>query len=100
MSPDALAGLGFVYFGNDWFAENRTSSHHVAARIARIAPLLYVDSPGMRKPAGSRRDLKRGLRQLLAAFRRPVHVEGNHWNCKIRRASGRGRVCQNEKNST
>src|SRR3546814_3686080 len=55
MSPDALAGLGFVYFGNDWFAENRTSSHHVAARIARIAPLLYVDSPGMRRPDGSRR---------------------------------------------
>src|SRR3546814_8788183 len=24
MSPDALAGLGFVYFGHDWFAENRT----------------------------------------------------------------------------
>ncbi|HEY9541512.1 MAG TPA: glycosyltransferase [Luteimonas sp.] len=90
MSPDALAGLGFVYFGNDWFAENRTSSHHVAARIARIAPLLYVDSPGMRRPDGSRRDLKRGLRKLLAAFRRPIHVEGNLWHCTVPQLPFRG----------
>src|SRR3546814_6504748 len=90
MSPDALAGFGVVYFGNDWFAENRTSSHHVAARIARIAPLLYVDSPGMRRPDGSRRDLKRGLRKLLAAFRRPIHVEGNLWHCTVPQLPFRG----------
>src|SRR3546814_1530904 len=70
--------------------ENRTSSHHVAARIARIAPLLYVDSPGMRKPDGSRRDLKRGLRKLLAAFRRPIHVEGNLWHCTVPQLPFRG----------
>lgn len=90
MSHDALAGLGFVYFGNDWFAENRTSSHHVAARIARIAPLLYVDSPGMRKPDGSRRDLKRALRKLLAAFRAPVRVEANLWHCTVPQLPFRG----------
>ena len=31
----ALRGLGIVYFGNDWNAENRTSSHHVASRLAQ-----------------------------------------------------------------
>jgi hypothetical protein len=29
-----LEGHSVVYFGNDWYAENRTSSHHVAARLA------------------------------------------------------------------
>src|SRR3546814_2363285 len=90
MSPESLACLGLFYFGNDWCAENRTSSHPVAARIARISPLLYVDSPGMRKPDGSRRDLKRGLRKLLAAFRRPVHVEGNLWHCTVPQLPFRG----------
>ena len=90
MSRDALAGLGFVYFGNDWFAENRTSSHHVAARIARAAPLLYVDSPGMRKPGGSRRDIKRGLRKLFAALRAPVRLDENLWHCTVPQLPFRG----------
>ena len=41
-----LERYGVVYFGNDWFAENRTSSHHVATRLAAHMPVLYVDSPG------------------------------------------------------
>lgn len=83
MSRNPLDGLGYVYFGNDWFAENRTSSHHVATRLARGARLLYVDSPGMRRPDGSRRDLRRALRKLLAAFRRPVPVQENLWHCTV-----------------
>ena len=83
MSQDALAGIGFVYFGNDWFAENRTSSHHVATRIAAVAPVLYVDSPGMRVPDRSGRDLKRAIRKLLAAFRAPVRVNANLWHCTV-----------------
>ena len=45
-----LEGRGVVYFGNDWNAENRTSSHHIAIRLAQRMPVLYVDSPGMRAP--------------------------------------------------
>ena len=56
--PAALRGLGVVYFGNDWQAENRTSSHHVALRLARSMRVLYVDSPGMRAPNTSGRDLR------------------------------------------
>jgi hypothetical protein len=51
-----LGPRGIVYFGNDWFAENRTSSHHIARRLAQVAPLLYVSSPGMRAPQASGRD--------------------------------------------
>lgn len=90
MSGDALEGLGYVYFGNDWFAENRTSSHHVAVRLARGARVLYVDSPGMRRPSGSRRDVRRALRKLLAAFRTPVRVHGNLWHCTVPQLPFRG----------
>src|SRR5437867_9918166 len=33
-----------VYFGNDWAAENRTSSHHIAMRLAQRFPMLYIDA--------------------------------------------------------
>jgi hypothetical protein len=81
--PPALAGYGIVYFGNDWFAENRTSSHHVATRLARRLPVLYVDSPGMRAPNASGRDLKRAVRKLLAAFKRPTRVADGLWHCTV-----------------
>ena len=78
-----LADCGIVYFGNDWFAENRTSSHHVATRLAAVTPVLYVDSPGMRAPQASGRDLRRALRKLVAALRRPTLVEPNLWHCTV-----------------
>lgn len=80
---DLPEGCAVVYFGNDWHAENRTSSHHIAARLARVAPVLYVDSPGMRAPGASGRDLRRGLRKLLAALRRPVRVAPGLWHCTV-----------------
>ena len=81
--PASMASLGVVYFGNDWFAENRTSSHHVAKRLSRHLRLLYVDSPGMRPPNASGRDLRRLLRKLAATFRRPREVAPNLWHCTV-----------------
>src|SRR6185312_15988639 len=78
-----LQGYGLIYFGNDWYAENRTSSHHVAERLAHAAPLLYVDSPGMRAPQASGRDLRRAWRKLRAALRAPVPVRPNLWHCTV-----------------
>lgn len=80
---DALAGCGIVYFGNGWHSENRTSSHHIATRLARRAPLLYVDSPGMRAPSASGRDFKRSFAKLLAAFRKPREVQPGLWHCTV-----------------
>lgn len=69
----ALRGLGVVYFGNDWNAENRTSSHHGATRLAQRMPVLYVDSPGMRAPNASGRDLKKAWRKL--ALRHRIRIQ-------------------------
>lgn len=76
-------GLGLVYFGNEWFAENRTSSHHMARQLAAQVPLIYVDSPGMRAPSGSGRDLKRAVRKLLQACRLPRQVQPGLWHCTV-----------------
>ena len=51
--------LVFLYFGNDWFAENRTSSHHIARWLARNHRVYYIESPGLRAPHGTGRDLKK-----------------------------------------
>lgn len=76
-------GLGVVYFGNDWFAENRTSSHHIARRLAGRTRLLYVDSPGMRAPSASGRDMKRLWRKLRQTFQQARHVEPGLWHCTV-----------------
>ncbi|AIF48403.1 glycosyltransferase [Dyella japonica] len=78
-----LEQYGVVYFGNDWFAENRTSSHHVAQRLAERMPVLYVDSPGMRAPQASGRDLHRAWRKLREAFRAPKQLGAQLWHCTV-----------------
>ncbi len=83
---DSLAGLdgcALIYFGNDWNAENRTSSHHIARRLARSIPLLYVDSPGMRAPNVSGRDLKKIIRKLHQAVELPVLIDTHFWRCTV-----------------
>ena len=78
-----LGDVGVVYFGNDWHAENRTSSHHVATRLAKRLPVLYVDSPGMRAPNTSGRDLRRAVRKLSAALRGPRRLPDGLWHCTV-----------------
>lgn len=81
--PSPLQDVGVVYFGNDWNGENRTSSHHVAVRLARNLPVLYVDSPGMRAPAASGRDLRRALRKLRETLRAPRRIGERLWHCTV-----------------
>lgn len=69
-----------IYFGNDWNAENRTSSHHIAARLAKKHPLLYVDSPGLRAPKASGRDVKKLLKKLTQAASLPRKVGEQTWH--------------------
>ncbi len=63
-----------VYFGNDWFADNRTSSHHVARQLATRTDVLYIECPGLRAPEASSRDLGRVVRKIGRAFRPAVAV--------------------------
>lgn len=75
-----LSRHAIVYFGNDWFAENRTSSHHIALRLARYAPLLYVDTPGSRAPRASSRDLRKLVRKLREAAALPRPIGPQMWH--------------------
>lgn len=56
--------LTILYFGNDWAAENRTSSHHVARWLARRHNVIYVECPGLRAPKGNGRDLGKLVTKL------------------------------------
>ena len=73
------ASSTIIYFGNDWSAENRTSSHHVAARLAERTRVLYVDSPGLRAPKANGRDLRKLVPQ--AAVDRAAAATGRAIAC-------------------
>ena len=86
--PDQLreasdTDLCFVYFGNDWFAENRTSSHHLARCLSQKYPVLYVEAPGFRTPQATRRDLKKIFRKLVLALRGPRRLSERMWHLTL-----------------
>jgi glycosyltransferase involved in cell wall biosynthesis len=58
-SPPAI-----LYFGNDWAADNRTSSHHIARWLAKRHRVYYVECPGLRAPKTSGRDFKKLFAKL------------------------------------
>jgi glycosyltransferase involved in cell wall biosynthesis len=72
-----------LYFGNDWAAENRTSSHHIAARLMAQHDVVYVDSPGMRAPVASGRDFKKIINKLRQLLSRPEPITGSAWRITI-----------------
>jgi glycosyltransferase involved in cell wall biosynthesis len=78
-----LRNIGVVYFGNDWRSENRTSSHHIATRLAATMPVLYVASPGLRKPNASASDLGRLWNKLRAALKAPERIGDRFWLCTV-----------------
>ena len=82
--------FALIYFGNDWTAENRTSSHHIAERLAKRIPLLYVDSPGLRAPTASRRDMRKAIRKIVGAFRAPVSIGPRMWHISAPQIPFRG----------
>src|SRR5262245_8540793 len=79
----SLGQFAIIYFGNDWFAENRTSSHHIAERLAKRTRVLYVDSPGLRAPKANARDLRKICRKLLSLGRRPRRVSDRLWQISV-----------------
>jgi glycosyltransferase involved in cell wall biosynthesis len=64
-----------LYFGNDWFAENRTSSHQIARWLARRCRVFYLECPGLRAPKSSGRDLKKIWTKLVRSMRGPRQAE-------------------------
>jgi len=58
-----------LYFGNDWSAENCTSSHQVAKQLAKTQKIIYIECPGLRSPTVSVRDFKKILKKLMGVFK-------------------------------
>src|SRR5436190_4019435 len=63
-----------LYFGNDWEAENRTSSHHVARWLAKRYRVYYLEAPGLRAPPGSGRDVRKLFSKVWKLLRGPRQV--------------------------
>jgi glycosyltransferase involved in cell wall biosynthesis len=66
-----------AYFGNDWSAENRTSSHHIAKRLAGRIPVLYIETPGIRSPEITGRDLRKLWHKLCSTLAPPRKIHEN-----------------------
>jgi len=63
-----------VYFGGDWFTENRTGSHHIARRLGRMVPVLYIETPDGRGPRKSAHDGGKLWSKLARALAPPQKV--------------------------
>ena len=81
--PTSIEQFTVIYFGNDWFAENRTSSHHIAEHLARRTSVLYVDSPGLRAPKARGRDVRKVGRVLASTARPPRRVADRLWHISV-----------------
>lgn len=58
-----------LYFGNDWYAENRTSSHHIARQLAARYNVFYIECPGLRAPQAGGRDIRKVFQKIWKALR-------------------------------
>ncbi len=74
-----MGKMTFVYFGNDWFAENKTSSHHIANRLASDHNLLYVECPGLRMPQGNKRDIRKLFAKMRKSCSMPRQIKEHFW---------------------
>jgi hypothetical protein len=69
-----------LYFGNQWNAENKTSSHHIAERLSRTHKVIYIECPGMRSPRlGSGRDWKKIFEKITNSLRPPKKINDNFY---------------------
>lgn len=64
-----------VVFGEDW-GRHPSSTQHLVRRLAADAPVLWVNSIGMRRPRMTVRDVKRAANKVFAP-RRPVAANGD-----------------------
>jgi glycosyltransferase involved in cell wall biosynthesis len=69
-----IEGQEIVYVGNDWFTENKTSSHHIAEILSLKNKILYIEGAGQRAPLFTQRDLIKVGHKVYKAFKRNVCV--------------------------
>ena len=69
-----------LYFGNQWNAENKTSSHHIAERLSHNNTVIYIECPGMRSPRiGSGRDWKKIFEKIGKSLCPPKKIHDNFY---------------------
>src|SRR5262249_46460332 len=59
------------------------SSHHIARCLAQGVPLLYVETPGLRRPRATARDLRKLWRKLRLAFQPPRPIGETLWHMTL-----------------
>lgn len=72
-----LKNTEIIYIGNQWFTENKTSSHHIAEILSQNNRILYIEASGQRPPSASKRDIKKILKKMMHAWRFPVEIRKN-----------------------
>jgi len=72
-----LRGQDIIYFSNDWDADNKTSSHHIARQLSKYNRILYVEAGGLRPPRASSYDLRR-ISVKIKAFIKGIRRINNH----------------------
>jgi hypothetical protein len=65
-----------LYFGNDWDAENRTSSHQIALQLHKMTDIVYIECPGLRRPAATARDARKLINKLRKVLAGPRSANG------------------------
>lgn len=68
-----------LYFGNEWSADNRTSSHHIATRLMRDNNVIYIECPGLRVPQTTRRDFKKIFSYTLKSTKGPRPIDSRSY---------------------
>jgi len=82
MTQSAAAPAGsrldraILYFGNDWDAENRTSSHQIALQLNKLTEIVYIECPGLRRPAATARDARKLVSKLRKVLDGPRSANG------------------------
>jgi Glycosyl transferases group 1 len=66
--------LNIIYFGNDWFGENKTSSHHISSLLSKDHNVYYLECPGMRMPKGNTRDFTKIFKKIKKCLTSPFRV--------------------------
>ena len=72
-----LSQNDIIYFSNDWNADNKTSSHHIAMQLAKNNRVLYIESGGLRTPKSSIYDFTRIVKKL-SNYIRGLRLEQNN----------------------
>jgi hypothetical protein len=76
LESDTRLDRAILYFGNDWDAENRTSSHQIALQLNKLTEIVYIECPGLRRPAATARDARKLINKVRKVLSGPRSANG------------------------